>query len=53
MFGSYVLALAALQRASAACVGAVRETSVVLVTAFAAIVLHEHVDPSVPRARCS
>ncbi|UGS35014.1 EamA family transporter [Capillimicrobium parvum] len=45
MFGSYVLALAALQRASAAAVGAVRETSVVLVTAFAAAVLHEDVGP--------
>lgn len=45
VFGGYVLALAALQRGSAAAVGAVRETSVVLVTAFAALVLHERVGP--------
>jgi drug/metabolite transporter (DMT)-like permease len=43
VFGSYTLALAALQQASAAAVGAVRETSVVLVTAFAAVILHERV----------
>jgi drug/metabolite transporter (DMT)-like permease len=43
MFGAYTLALAALQQAGAAAVGAVRETSVVLVTAFAAAILHERV----------
>jgi uncharacterized membrane protein len=35
--------LAALKLASAAAVGAVRETGVVIVTAFAAAVLHERV----------
>jgi drug/metabolite transporter (DMT)-like permease len=43
IFAAYVLALAALKLASAAAVGAVRETSVVIVTAFAAVVLHERV----------
>jgi drug/metabolite transporter (DMT)-like permease len=43
IFVAYVLALAALKLASAAAVGAVRETSVVIVTAFAAAVLHERV----------
>jgi uncharacterized membrane protein len=43
IFAAYVLALAALKLASAASVGAVRETSVVIVTAFAAVVLHERV----------
>ena len=42
-FGGYVLALAALQRASAASVAAVRETSVVIAAALAAVVLHERV----------
>ena len=42
-FAAYALVLAALQRASAASVAAVRETSVVMATAFAAAVLHEHV----------
>lgn len=45
VFGAYTLALAALQQASAAAVGAVRETSVVLVTVFAAAILHERVGP--------
>jgi drug/metabolite transporter (DMT)-like permease len=43
IFGAYALVLGALKLASAAAVGAVRETSVVLVTAFAALVLHESV----------
>jgi uncharacterized membrane protein len=43
IFAAYALALAALKLASAASVGAVRETSVVIVTAFAAAVLHERV----------
>jgi drug/metabolite transporter (DMT)-like permease len=42
-FTSYVLVLAALQRAPAASVAAVRETSVLMATALAAIVLHERV----------
>jgi drug/metabolite transporter (DMT)-like permease len=42
-FGAYVLVLAALSRASAASVAAVRETSVVLATAAAARFLGEHV----------
>jgi drug/metabolite transporter (DMT)-like permease len=42
-FAAYALVLAALQRASAASVAAVRETSVVMATAFAAAVLHERV----------
>ena len=42
-FAAYALVLAALERASAASVAAVRETSVVMATAFAAVVLHEHV----------
>jgi drug/metabolite transporter (DMT)-like permease len=44
MFGAYALALAALARASAAPVAAVRESGVVLATALAAIVLRERVD---------
>ena len=44
-FGAYALVLAALQRASAASVAAVRETSVVLTAAFAGAVLHERVGP--------
>jgi drug/metabolite transporter (DMT)-like permease len=42
-FGGYVLVLAALARASAASVAAVRETSVVIATAAAAPFLHERV----------
>jgi drug/metabolite transporter (DMT)-like permease len=45
-FGAYALVLAALQRASAASVAAVRETSVVIATALAALVLKEPVGPS-------
>jgi drug/metabolite transporter (DMT)-like permease len=44
MFGAYALALAALARAAAAPVAAVRESSVVIATALAAAVLHEPVD---------
>jgi drug/metabolite transporter (DMT)-like permease len=44
MFGAYALALAALSRAAAAPVSAVRESSVVMATALAAIVLRERVD---------
>jgi drug/metabolite transporter (DMT)-like permease len=46
IFGAYVLVLAALKLASAASVGAVRECSVVIVTVFAAVFLHERVGPS-------
>jgi drug/metabolite transporter (DMT)-like permease len=42
-FGAYVLFLAALRLAAAPSVAAVRETSVVIATALAAVVLHEHV----------
>ncbi len=42
-FVAYALVLAALELASAASVAAVRETSVVMATAFAAILLHERV----------
>jgi drug/metabolite transporter (DMT)-like permease len=42
-FGAYVLVLAALSRASAASVAAVRETSVVIATALAAPLLRERV----------
>ena len=42
-FAAYALVLAALERASAASVAAVRETSVVMATGFAALVLHEQV----------
>jgi drug/metabolite transporter (DMT)-like permease len=42
-FVAYALVLAALARAPAAAVAAVRETSVVIATALAGIVLHEHV----------
>jgi drug/metabolite transporter (DMT)-like permease len=45
-FTAYALVLAALQRASAASVAAVRETSVVLTAALAGIVLRERVGPS-------
>ena len=43
MFGAYGLVLAALRLAPAASVAAVRETSVVMATALAAVYLHEHV----------
>jgi drug/metabolite transporter (DMT)-like permease len=42
-FGAYGLVLAALQRAPAASVAAVRETSIVIATALAAVVLGERV----------
>ena len=42
-FAAYALVLAALERASAASVAAVRETSVVMATGFAALFLHEQV----------
>ncbi len=42
-FGAYVLVLAALARAPAASVAAVRETSVVIATALAVPILHERV----------
>ncbi len=45
-FAAYALVLAALQRASAASVAAVRETSVVIAAALAAVVLKERVGPS-------
>jgi drug/metabolite transporter (DMT)-like permease len=44
-FGAFALALFALQRASAASVAAVRETSVVIAVALAAPVLGERVTP--------
>jgi drug/metabolite transporter (DMT)-like permease len=44
-FGAYVLVLAALDLAPAAPVAAVRETSVVIATALAALVLRERVGP--------
>jgi drug/metabolite transporter (DMT)-like permease len=44
-FGAYALVLAALERASAASVAAVRETSVVIATVLAAVVLKEPVGP--------
>ncbi len=47
MFGAYALTLAALEIAEAAPVAALRETSVVIATAGAAIAAREHV----PRAR--
>lgn len=46
-FAAYALVLAALRLAPAASVAAVRETSVLIATALAAVVLREHV----PRAR--
>ncbi len=46
MFGAYALVLAALQRASAASVAAVRETSVVVATVLAGAVLKEPVSPA-------
>lgn len=45
-FAAYALVLAALERASAASVAAVRETSVVMATALAAFALHERVSRS-------
>jgi drug/metabolite transporter (DMT)-like permease len=45
-FGAYALVLAALQRAPAASVAAVRETSVVIAALLAAVVLKENVPPS-------
>jgi drug/metabolite transporter (DMT)-like permease len=45
MFGAYALALAALEIAEAAPVAALRETSVVMATAAAAIVGRELVPP--------
>lgn len=44
-FGAYGLVLAALQRASAASVAAVRETSIVIAAGLAAVVLGEPVGP--------
>ncbi len=44
-FTAYALVLAALERASAASVAAVRETSVVIATLLAAVVLKERVTP--------
>lgn len=45
MVGSYGLVLAALQRASAASVAAVRESSIVIAVALAAVVLREPIGP--------
>ncbi|HEU4355382.1 MAG TPA: EamA family transporter, partial [Actinomycetota bacterium] len=45
-FGAYALVLAALRRAPAASVAAVRETSVLIVAALAARMLGEDVRPS-------
>jgi drug/metabolite transporter (DMT)-like permease len=45
MFGAYALTLAALELAEAAPVAALRETSVVMATAAAAVMAHEHVPP--------
>jgi drug/metabolite transporter (DMT)-like permease len=44
--GAYLLVLLALRHASAPAVAAVRETSVVIATALAAIVLRERVGPA-------
>jgi drug/metabolite transporter (DMT)-like permease len=46
MFGAYALVLAALQLAAAAPVAAVRETSIVIATAGAAVVLGERFGPA-------
>jgi drug/metabolite transporter (DMT)-like permease len=46
MFGAYGLVLAALRLAPAASVAAVRETSIVMATALAAVYLHERVSPA-------
>jgi drug/metabolite transporter (DMT)-like permease len=45
-FGAYILVLAALARAPAASVAAVRETSVVIATVLAVPLLHERVRPA-------
>ena len=45
IFGAYALVLAALERAPAAPVAALRETSVVMATAAAALLAREHVPP--------
>lgn len=45
-FGAYILVLAALSRAPAASVAAVRETSVVIATLLAVPLLHERVGPA-------
>lgn len=45
-FSAYALVLAALERASAASVAAVRETSVVIATLLAAVLLKEQVTPA-------
>jgi drug/metabolite transporter (DMT)-like permease len=45
MFGAYALTLVALQRAAAAPVAAVRETSIVIAAALAAKLMHERVGP--------
>lgn len=45
-FGAYILVLAALSRAPAASVAAVRETSVVIATVLAVPLLHERVGAS-------
>jgi uncharacterized membrane protein len=46
MFGAYALALAALELAEAAPVAALRETSVVMATATAAVAARERVPPA-------
>jgi drug/metabolite transporter (DMT)-like permease len=46
VFGAYALTLAALTRAPAAAVSALRETGVLFATAFGAAVLHERVGPA-------
>jgi drug/metabolite transporter (DMT)-like permease len=46
VFSAYALTLAALARAPAAAVSALRETSVLFATAFGATVLHERVGPA-------
>jgi drug/metabolite transporter (DMT)-like permease len=46
VFGAYALTLAALARAPAAAVSALRETGVLVATAFGAAVLHERVGPA-------
>jgi drug/metabolite transporter (DMT)-like permease len=45
MMGAYALALAALKLGPASGVAATRETSILVATAFGAIVLHERVGP--------
>jgi drug/metabolite transporter (DMT)-like permease len=52
-FVAYALVLAALARASAASVAAVRETSVVIATALAAIVLKERITPTRLTGACA